>query len=176
MKKLLSFVYAVSLLLPISAKASLYDGDWGLIPVATVSDIKNANLRFASDEGSYYFRLDLGNFRLKVDEMVTLSFGSTPDWEDYSVIAFKEKVGFTGDSFPYYFTPEFEYGANYLEWKTGRLFNDDPFYLWGYIGDDAYLQDVLLTPSPAATPTPIPGAVWLLGSGLLGLIALKRRK
>lgn len=30
--------------------------------------------------------------------------------------------------------------------------------------------------SDVATPTPIPGAVWLLGSGLLGLLGLKRRR
>ncbi|MBU1229969.1 MAG: hypothetical protein KKA55_14565 [Proteobacteria bacterium] len=30
--------------------------------------------------------------------------------------------------------------------------------------------------SDVATPTPIPGAVWLLGSGLMGLLGLKRRR
>ncbi len=33
-----------------------------------------------------------------------------------------------------------------------------------------------LSPTTPTTATPIPGAVWLLGSGLAGVVAMKRRK
>jgi hypothetical protein len=38
------------------------------------------------------------------------------------------------------------------------------------------LGDVSYTLAAAASAVPIPGALWLFGSGLLGLIGISRRK
>jgi hypothetical protein len=61
---------------------------------------------------------------------------------------------------------------------------------WGFVSDVAF-TDVLLTMGTQATgietfhmdnmvysasPVPVPAAVWLFGSGLLGLLGLKRKK
>lgn len=48
------------------------------------------------------------------------------------------------------------------------------FPLEGWTGD-SYGGDYTINFTPATTPVPIPGAVWLLGSGLLGLVGLRRR-
>jgi hypothetical protein len=39
-----------------------------------------------------------------------------------------------------------------------------------------YFDNFQMVYDPAATPTPIPGAVWLLGTGLLGLACVGRRR
>ena len=46
---------------------------------------------------------------------------------------------------------------------------------FGYIYNASWfdLDDVSM--NPVSTAVPIPGAIWLLGSGMLGLVALKRR-
>lgn len=42
-------------------------------------------------------------------------------------------------------------------------------------GDKDY-DDFILAASKSAAPTPVPGAVWLLGSGLLGIMGFKRTR
>jgi len=42
--------------------------------------------------------------------------------------------------------------------------------IWGDAGHTVYKQDMLI-----ATPTPIPAAAWLLGSGILGLVGVRRK-
>jgi hypothetical protein len=46
-----------------------------------------------------------------------------------------------------------------------------------YLSGGVYYFDTITgTVAADATPTPIPAAVWLLGSGLLGLVGIRRRK
>ncbi len=60
-------------------------------------------------------------------------------------------------------------------WNTGwfmlKMFADDPATI-----DERYLTVESLNIYFSASPTPIPAAVWLLGSGLAGLAALRRAK
>ena len=71
-------------------------------------------------------------------------------------------------------------GSNYLSWmddvsgiKGNKGFNASYNGGWAYYNNaDEYAMEVRVSP----TSTPIPAAAWLLGSGLLGLVAIRRRK
>lgn len=63
--------------------------------------------------------------------------------------------------------------------------HDDNLYYPGYIAGDGILGNPMpggpfagfnATFGGTATPVPVPAAVWLLGSGLLGLVGIGRRK
>jgi hypothetical protein len=41
-------------------------------------------------------------------------------------------------------------------------------------GSTSYAVEVL-TSTLTVSPTPIPGAIWLLGSGLVGLVGIRRK-
>lgn len=63
---------------------------------------------------------------------------------------------------------------------SGKNINGSPFTISGIIWEDygdhthsGHFINFQLTYGPS--PVPIPGAVWLLGTGLLGLFSLKRR-
>ncbi|MGD9158806.1 MAG: hypothetical protein PVG39_10400 [Desulfobacteraceae bacterium] len=69
--------------------------------------------------------------------------------------------------------------------ETGQLATLDPAtgvynYIWlqtGYEEEDWYTHgNATFLDAFGANPVPIPGAVWLLGSGLLGLMGIRRRK
>jgi hypothetical protein len=45
----------------------------------------------------------------------------------------------------------------------------------GYTNSRFYLDNVILDVTPSSS-VPIPGAIWLLGSGVLGLIGIRRKK
>lgn len=57
--------------------------------------------------------------------------------------------------------------ANALSWGVSAQPFNLPYYNWSV---------VLHTPDGVTIHTPLPAAAWLFGSGLLGLIALRRRK
>lgn len=46
---------------------------------------------------------------------------------------------------------------------------------WTFSGDDAYTNSMTIT-STGIAAVPVPAAVWLFGSGLLGLVGIARRK
>ncbi|MFK5893468.1 MAG: hypothetical protein QM504_09640 [Pseudomonadota bacterium] len=44
------------------------------------------------------------------------------------------------------------------------------------IPEDAYFDNIVLTDASGPSPVPVPSAIWLFGSGFLGLINIARRK
>ncbi len=48
-------------------------------------------------------------------------------------------------------------------------------YIWG-ANFSAYGMAIHTVNSSEIVPTPVPGAIWLLGSGLIGLVGLRRKK
>jgi hypothetical protein len=70
---------------------------------------------------------------------------------------------------------------------SGTEYAPDPTYAWRFNFDDgwqlAYVKGnissdhfaLAVHPGNVGAPVPIPGAVWLLGSGLIGLVAIRRR-
>ena len=65
--------------------------------------------------------------------------------------------------------------AQQLEWAYAGSIGDNFFEWWGDTRGGLGNVTIYDYTNTAVTPTPIPGAVWLLGSGLLGLVGLKRR-
>ena len=65
--------------------------------------------------------------------------------------------------------------ANMSGW-TSTFDNDSLYYVVGFGdgADDHDYDDLVI--AVKANPVPIPAAVWLLGSGLLGLVGIRRRK
>jgi fibronectin-binding autotransporter adhesin len=76
--------------------------------------------------------------------------------------------GLNGDNADVMILAGTNYGAGYIMYSGLTAPN------WNTSGD-SLLGDRLLTDAIAYTAAPIPGAVWLLGSGLLGLAGLRRK-
>jgi hypothetical protein len=62
--------------------------------------------------------------------------------------------------------------------------NSNPVYIniWGNANDYTYFQSgptswyASVNGTATVTPTPIPAAAWLLGSGLMGLLGFRRKE
>jgi len=67
----------------------------------------------------------------------------------------------------------FESDGKFLEWKLSAATIGSNSTWWIETYDGATLVD---TTAHASVATPIPNAAWLLGTGLIGLIGLKRRR
>lgn len=74
------------------------------------------------------------------------------------------QTGFFTDLAGFYFTPETD--LTELVDINGEI----------YSAEDGELRISKVGTSSVLAPVPVPGAVWLLGSGVLGLMALRRRR
>jgi hypothetical protein len=77
-------------------------------------------------------------------------------WGDLSQLSYQNASGFAERDFIYY-----NLLADSTSTKLMFTFQNDPG--WWSLGEIS------------ASPVPIPGAVWLLGSGLLGLVGIRRK-
>lgn len=68
-----------------------------------------------------------------------------------------------------------EWDDNKLTWLIDKsdLFDGSSFW---FAGQSANTDGTTIYSRTQASATPIPGAAWLLGSGVLGLVALRRKK
>lgn len=72
-------------------------------------------------------------------------------------------------------------GSNFTLWLAADaagtpLKTDDGLLLTIGLNADGTATALIADAGTTATPTPIPAAAWLLGSGLMGLVGLRRRK
>lgn len=173
--------------------ADLYSGPFSLwITDPNEADVSPngrdiAGVGLASDSTSYYFRMELvaapaansvgtiygiyiglpGDSGLTV-ENADMSLEAS--LRKRSNIYFNYTLTDWTSGEPVQSTPEFSARGTILEWKVDKDLLGSYFSFMGATSSSTKIID---TTSVAATP--IPGAVWLLGSGLVGLIALRRR-
>jgi len=57
-----------------------------------------------------------------------------------------------------------------------KFLPDNAYFSLAFHNEDGYLDVLGSVTSATVAQTPIPGAVWLMGSGLVGLLGLKRSK
>jgi hypothetical protein len=93
---------------------------------------------------------------------------------------YSELSGTAGNNIPN--TPTFTNEQAYAYW-SGTEYASDPVTAWGFGTHDGVqgsfikgFQTYAWAVSPGqVSAVPVPGAVWLMGTGLLGLLGLKRR-
>ena len=109
---------------------------------------------------------------------VTIGSRNFVETEDYFYGA-----GIFGAPLLYFDEGESITGINLLvdDYDNSYRFRSDSdglaFEIWSLSSEDNFTDDVLLASGAFAfNPVPVPAAAWLLGSGLLGLVGLRRRK
>jgi len=90
------------------------------------------------------------------------------DTTDYDYFSPASVIGFSASA-QYYLFPEDIFFPD----LRGNLVLDDRF---DRFNTDPTVSDGLFGPNFKYTAIPIPNAIWLLGSGLIGLVGLKRRR
>lgn len=140
-------------------------------------------LDFSYNDSDVFFRMNLG------DEI----YSSLETLDSFSIVIMRNLPGYENHSFNYFadvsntepleFVQDGDYAAftpvgTNLLWTIPRWAGDPNFSFFGAasLANAEYETQSITASLPPATPTPIPGAVWLLGSGLAGLFALKRSR
>lgn len=143
-------------------------------------------LRVGADTGSYYFQMLLeGAPAANTFYGVYLGLPGNSDLTIENADYAAESVLRTKYSnyFWAYFTdytgskvessiPGFRYENKVLEWTVAKTDIESSWF--HYMGATS-TSSGLISDTTAVAATPIPGAVWLLGSGLVGLIGLRRK-
>jgi hypothetical protein len=107
----------------------------------------------------------LKNWQTYVNNNEILSLDAT-DLADFST---------TSKTSPYYKFTASNATSSYSITYDGTGSLSDRYFSIEYLSEDG-VPATLRASVTSATPTPIPAAAWLLGSGLLGMVGLKRRK
>jgi len=135
------------------------------INTSDLSYIMNVQNAYSVSNDRHYDYVALGSARL------------TGVLED--LFASDEFIGFYGDYYPgdngYVTEPPYPFDDSDIQSFEANTWSYAPN---GYTGtiDGKYLSYKQTVLSAYASPVPVPSAVWLFGSGLLGLIGLARRK
>jgi hypothetical protein len=185
---ILGMLFAALVLVTVSqpAHAYLYNS-WS--PLPTISDLGTdagggakdiTGIWYAKDTSNQYFRMDLAGAITSSNHanLYSILLNTSPN----AVLAFTlSGTGFL--HFPlsaeFGLFPDINGVANRLEWRIAKsdITLPDIFTLTGTTSDLSFhpfpfaVNDVT-----GSFTTPIPSAVWLLGSGVLGLIGLQRRR
>lgn len=153
---------------------------------------------FGSDTTSYYFRMDLaaapghsdlntwygiylGTSGVPLDSPFQADFGLEATWRTFGSSPLFSPVftDFTNPS--HQISGQFFSQGNVLEWQVAKDALQSEWFTAlshspsiSFLGATLNAQGALIDSSPVAA-TPIPGAAWLLASGLIGLIGLRRK-
>jgi hypothetical protein len=178
----MSVVFLAVLLATLSQPAfALLYSSWGapIVTDATGDSLATPNnggtdiskLYYANADGFHYFRMDINGSITSIDHATYYQFifnsGNSANINGVSAIWVGSGLMSS--------TPDFSRTDSTLEWKIPQEQLLGSFSLSGAtisILDFPFIRLDDTTPSAAA---PIPNAAWLLGSGLLGLVGLKRR-
>ena len=160
---------------PIAWQQTISDGAAEFLPPKDGMDIKNVSHAYGG--GAHYFQMELYGFPVgppTVADSYTIYIkkaGSLNPF-DYSL---GYNNAFVVQSSPIGFVTDDGHAGKYLEWKTNQFAGDSQFTFWGVTSKGTNGADGFdITNS--AVGTPIPGAAYLLGSGVIGLVGLRRRK
>lgn len=181
--QVLGILFAAVVLVTVSqpAHAYLYTG-WSASP--TISDPNNdagggakdiTGVWYAKDVSHQYFRMDLAGAVTSSDHanLYGILLTASPN----AVMAFT----LNGTGFLHSPT-DADFGlfdTNRLEWRIAKsdLTLPDIFTFSGATADLAFFPfPIAVKDVTGSFTTPIPSAVWLIGSGILGLIGLQRRR
>lgn len=193
MKKLQSFLFMLVSILPALVHSSTIGSD-ASTPGYSASDIL-VQSGFLAPDGIYWIDPDLsggddpftvfadmtfdgGGWTMAndVDDLVPTLDGRTIAI-DILAVNQTAQLRFIGDDYDAYFT------GNYYDVlpSTGwTVLSGDPTALFGTLWstsfsvNDVFVRETTTTAYPATIP--VPAAVWLFGSGLIGLIGVARRK
>ncbi|BDQ35439.1 VPLPA-CTERM sorting domain-containing protein [Pseudodesulfovibrio portus] len=155
-----------------------------IIPTATITgnlddwrEVKSFNFEYDPSQ-SYLFTWSIKNYDTSgkagtegsstlptsgnpIGFIAQVDLDGTPGWELTSQL--DQYWSVAGD-----YGVEYDYGTGAWGNRPASISSDAK---WLSVTDGASTMEASLT----LTPTPIPGAAWLLGSGLVGLVGLRRR-
>jgi len=133
------------------------------------------------------YDMDNDGFGISGDSEFTNGFTATQyggaDGSEATDSGDKYKEGWYKGFWSYWLSSEGKLKENATDWAfsgvgmTGRELSDGDVDGWGFDSDMSTWGDAGPTAPYAAAPAPVPvpAAVWLLGSGLAGLIGMRRR-
>ena len=186
----LFFVAAILLATTQPASALLYGGSYGAALVGDdLGDSKSlvnasggtdiAALYFANNGGFHYFRMDLNGAATLADSAnyynLIINSSTSSNINGLTAVGIPIAIPFTLVNIsPGVSGFQFSDGKT-LEWKIPETQLVGAFSISGLTFSTAspYILDD--TKSGVVSVVPIPSAVWLIGSGLLGLVGLKRK-
>jgi hypothetical protein len=163
-----------------TADATVGDAVWkiGYADATSYQPYTNSNPGVQNPDGSYTIVFDLTSanpgFFFKLPDGTTISSTDT-------ILTYNVTYTFNDGEGGRY---SVQSGQIIAEGTNDLSPDHTPFRFVGYLNDQegnhihnlGYLTSYSLTYPDPATPTPIPGAVWLLGTGLLGLACVGRRR
>ena len=187
-KQAMVFLFAVLFLATVSQPASAYlYGSWTtpIITDATGDSLASPNnggtdiaaLYFANSGGSHFFRMDLNGAVTTTDlaNYYSIIFNSSNPANITGLSATGvPSGGLVYNSSPLASAFEFSPDKKTLEWQIPQGLLNGTFSLSGVT--ISFVPSFQFNDTTRTATTPIPSAVWLLGSGLLGLIGLQRRR
>jgi len=155
----------------IGSNPSAYNGAWTDITAAhggTNMMIVNGATNGTSSVWSAQVTVESGTY--KFSAWVANSFTGMPNPANFTL-----KIGggtITSFALGRYTKGWQEFSTNWISTSGGTVTLALVDTATGENGNDFVLDDITFA---RVNPVPIPGAVWLLGSGLLGLVAIKRK-